>query len=156
MECEALGILHGLEKFHHYCFGQEVLVITDHKLLVAMFKKDMATLLQHIQCILLKIHQYRVQIIYKPGPEIFIADWLSRINHMEGKDKPIKDMDIQVDAIQSSIDMMECVSMEEIQQASSQDGHLQQLKILSLQQQQNVRPNTKDEVHINIRLYWLY
>ena len=94
IEHEVLGILHGLEKFHHYCFGIEVLVITDHKPLVAMFKKDVATLLQCIQCILLKIHQYRVQIIYKPGPEIFIADWLSRNNHMEGKDKPIKDMDI--------------------------------------------------------------
>ena len=64
---EVLGILHGLEKFHHYCFGREVLVITDHKLLVAMFKKDVATLLQCIQHILLKMHQYRVQIIYKPG-----------------------------------------------------------------------------------------
>ena len=46
IECEALGILHGLEKFHHYCFGREVLVITDHKLLVSMFKKDLATLSQ--------------------------------------------------------------------------------------------------------------
>ena len=45
IEHEALGILHGLEKFHHYCFGQEVLVITDHKPLVAMFKKDVTTLL---------------------------------------------------------------------------------------------------------------
>ena len=42
--CEALGILHGFEKFHHYCFGREVLVITEHKPLVAMFKKDVATL----------------------------------------------------------------------------------------------------------------
>ena len=57
---EALAILHGLEKFHHYCFGREVLIITDHKPLVSMFKKDVATL---SQCILLKIHQYRVQII---------------------------------------------------------------------------------------------
>ena len=71
-----------------------MLVITDHKPLVAMFKKDMATLLQHIQCIMLKIHQYRVQILYKSGPEIFIADWLTRNNHVEGKDKPIKDMDL--------------------------------------------------------------
>ena len=39
IECEALGILHGLEKFHHYCFGREVLIITDHKPLVSMFKK---------------------------------------------------------------------------------------------------------------------
>ena len=42
---EALGILHGLEKFHHYCFGREVLIITDHKLLVSIFKKDVTTLL---------------------------------------------------------------------------------------------------------------
>ena len=57
IEHEALGILHGLEKFHHYCFGREVLVITDHKPLVSIFKKDVATLSQWIQCILLKIHQ---------------------------------------------------------------------------------------------------
>ena len=55
---EALGILHGLKKFHHYYFAREVLIITDHKTLVAIFKKAMLS--QHIQCILLKIHQYRV------------------------------------------------------------------------------------------------
>ena len=41
---EALGILHRLEKFHHYCFSREVLIIMDHKPLVAMLKKDAATL----------------------------------------------------------------------------------------------------------------
>ena len=87
-----------------------------------MFKKDVATL---SQCILLKIHQYRVQIIYKPGPEIFIADWLLRHNHTERKDKPINGMDVLVDAIQTATDMLECVSMAEIQQASSLDNHLQ-------------------------------
>ena len=46
IKCEALGILHGLEKFHHYCFGREVLVITDHKPLVSIFKKDVDTLSQ--------------------------------------------------------------------------------------------------------------
>ena len=56
IEGEALGILNGIEKFHHYCFAREVLVITDHKPLVAIFKKDVATLLQCIQCILLKIY----------------------------------------------------------------------------------------------------
>ena len=66
--------------------------------------------------------------MYKPGPDIFFADWLSRHNHVEGKDKPIEDMDVQVDALQSTTDMLECVSMAEIQQASAQDDHLQQLK----------------------------
>ena len=40
IECEALAILLGLEKFHHYCFRREVLIMTDHKPLVSMFKKD--------------------------------------------------------------------------------------------------------------------
>ena len=31
IEREALGILHGLEKFHHFCFARKVLIITDHK-----------------------------------------------------------------------------------------------------------------------------
>ena len=52
---------------------------------------------------------------------------------MGGKDRPIKDTDVCVDAIQNSIDMPEGISMAEIQQASSQDEHLQQLKSLSLQ-----------------------
>ena len=88
-----------------------------------MFKKDGAALSQCIQCILLKIHQYRVQVIYKPGPEIFIADWLLRHNHTEGKDKPIKGIDVWVDAIQTTTDMPECISMLEIHQASSLDNH---------------------------------
>ena len=31
IEQEAFGILHGLEKFHHYCFAKEVNIIKDHK-----------------------------------------------------------------------------------------------------------------------------
>ena len=45
-EREVLGILHGLKKFHHYNFAREVHIITDHKPLVAIFKKDVATLSQ--------------------------------------------------------------------------------------------------------------
>ena len=89
IEREALGILHRLRMFYHYCFTREVHVITNHKPLVATFRKDVAMLSQCIQHILLKIHQYRVQILYKPGPEIFIADWLSWYNHHEGKYEPI-------------------------------------------------------------------
>ena len=45
IERESLGILHGLKKFHHYSFVRVVGIITNHKLLVAIFKKYMATLL---------------------------------------------------------------------------------------------------------------
>ena len=42
IEREALGILCGLTKFHHYCFVREVSIITDHKPLIVIFKKDVA------------------------------------------------------------------------------------------------------------------
>ena len=46
---EALGIQHGLKKFHHYCIDKEVCLITDHKLLMAVVNKDVATLSQWLQ-----------------------------------------------------------------------------------------------------------
>ena len=44
IERGALGILHGLNKFHHYWYVREISIITDHQPLVAIFKKDVATL----------------------------------------------------------------------------------------------------------------
>ena len=49
IEREVLGIPHGLNKFHHYCFAREVSITTNHKPLVAIFKKDVAMLSQGIQ-----------------------------------------------------------------------------------------------------------
>ena len=86
IEREALGILHGLGKFHHYCFVRQVSIITDHKLQVAISKEDVAKWSQRVRWVLLRIHQYRVRIIYKPGPDLFKADWVSRQNH-QGKQR---------------------------------------------------------------------
>ena len=44
IEREALGIPHGLEKFHEYCFTFQVRMVIDHKLLVAIFKKDVESI----------------------------------------------------------------------------------------------------------------
>ena len=84
---EACRILHGLEKFHHYCFVCEVHVIIGHKPLVAIMGKDVSMLSQCLWCIILCIHQYRVHILYKPGPKLYIADWVSCHKHEENKDR---------------------------------------------------------------------
>ena len=149
-----LGILHGLEKFHHYCFGREVLAITDHKPLVSIFKTDVAMLSQWIQYILLKIHQYRFQITYKPGPDIFIADWLLRHNHTEGKDQPIKGMEVQVDIIQTATDMLQCLSMSINRTATGiiKDDHLQKLKNIIIAGW----PDSKDDINTELKPYWSY
>ena len=61
-------------------------------------------------------------------------------------------MDIRVDAIQSMIDIPECMSISQIQQAMAWDGYLQWLEnnIIS------GWPATKDQLHLDIRPYWSY
>ena len=115
-------------------------------------QEDVATLLQRIQHTLLKIHQYRVQVIYKPGSDIFIADWLLRHNHAEGKDQLIKDMELWVDIIQTTTDMPKCLSMTELQQASSQDNHLQKLIHFII----TGWPYSKDKISEELKSYWSY
>ena len=90
--------------------------------------------------------------MYKLGSDVFIADCLSRYNHVGGKEKPTEDMDVKVDALQSKTDMLECVSMAEIQQALAQDYHLQQLKSFIIAGW----PDMKDELHADLRPYWSY
>ena len=99
----------------------------------------------------LKSHQYVDQTLFLPGPEIFIADCLSHHNHKEDKDKPIRDMDVWVDTLQSMTDIPECMSISHIQQMTAQNEHLQCLKNIITGWQ-----NTKDQLHIDIKPYWSY
>ena len=41
-------------------------------------------------------------MIYKPGPNLFIAEWLSIENHKGNKDAEIPSMQLNIDAIQTS------------------------------------------------------
>ena len=52
-ERETLGILYG----HHYCFDREVSIITDHKPLITIFKKDVGTLSERLHQIVSGILQ---------------------------------------------------------------------------------------------------
>ena len=74
IQLEAHAILHSLKKFHHYCFAKEVCVVMDHKPLELMINKDVATLSQLIQHIMLHVHQYSVHILYKPGADLYIVN----------------------------------------------------------------------------------
>ena len=118
-EREVLTILHRIQikNFHHYCITHEVSMITDQKckLLVAIFKKDVAILSKRLQMILLQIHQYFKRIPYKPGLQLFIADWLSRHNHNKGKDEEILAANLNINSTETCTDIQECMIEDEKQ-----------------------------------------
>ena len=102
IEREVIRTMHWLEKLHHYYFARKVSIIIDYNQLVAIFKKDVTTLLQRYQQILWRIHQYRVKIQYNHRPELVIANWLYHQNHKDDWDSKIPD--IQINAMSITVD----------------------------------------------------
>ena len=78
---EALGIISGVKKFHHYLYGLKFSIHTDHKPLLRLFDpyKPTADILSPRMLrwsILLNAYNY--SIVHKPGKSISHADALSR------------------------------------------------------------------------------
>ena len=120
----------------------------DHKLLVAIFKKDVTTLSQGKQHFLLRIHPYRVKIKYKLRPDLFIADWLSRQNHNKNLCRNTQHV-VKHQCNTDSYDHTTVHDKHYIQQAMSQDQHLQCLKDYIIQGWLESR----DQIPQDIRTY---
>ena len=79
IERECLAVLFGLEKFEYYLLGREVLVETDHSPLEQIFKKNLADVPSRLQRFILRCLKFDIQVQYKPGRTIPVADALSRV-----------------------------------------------------------------------------
>ena len=67
-----------LQKFDQYIYGRPITIQSDHKQLAAISNKPLRSAPKRLQGMLLKVHKYDVSILYKPGPEMYLADALSR------------------------------------------------------------------------------
>uniref|UniRef100_A0A5S6QJF2 RNA-directed DNA polymerase n=1 Tax=Trichuris muris TaxID=70415 RepID=A0A5S6QJF2_TRIMR len=79
---EALAIVVGIKKFHHYIYGRHVEIRTDHKPLLGLLARATQTSMGMSPrmtrwSILLSAYDY--DLVYKPGKEIGNADALSRL-----------------------------------------------------------------------------
>ena len=78
IEREMLAIAFGAERFHQYIYGREVDVQSDHKPLEVIMKKPLSSAPARIQRLFMRLQKYQVNVQYRPGKEIYIADTLSR------------------------------------------------------------------------------
>ena len=95
-------------------FWKRINIITDHKPLGAIFKKYMAPLSKWFQCIVMRIHQYKIHIIYKLDSHLYIADWLLRQNNTGNEDEEIAGMNINTDFINFTPDTQRCITTKDI------------------------------------------
>ena len=78
IEKELLAQVFGVERNHHFVYGRRIVLWSDHKPLETICKKPLATAPKRLQRLLLCLQQYDVEIRYKPGPEMYLSDTLSR------------------------------------------------------------------------------
>ena len=93
-----------------------------------------------------------MRIIYKPGPDLFIVDWLSRQNPSEDKDAEIPGMQLSINAMQTTTNIPGSMIMYELQQVTFQDQDLECLK----EYLKHSWPEHRDQIQQDIRPYWTF
>ena len=79
IERECLVVAYGLEKFEFYLLGRKTIIETDHSPIEQIFKKNIREAPGRLQRLLLRCLRFDVQVKYKPGKTIPVADVLSRV-----------------------------------------------------------------------------
>ena len=121
IERECLAVQYGLEKFEYYLMGRHTLVETDHSPLEQIFKKNIAEAPSRLQRMLLRCLRFDINVVYKPGTKIPVADALSRVC-VQPDQQPTKHEVSFVSGIQCPIDI------QRIKEESAKDSEQNLLK----------------------------
>lgn len=78
IEKELLPIVFAVTRWDTYTYGRSVEIYTDHKPLLAINKKSMAAAPKRLQRMLLQLQRYDINLTYRPGSQLILADTLSR------------------------------------------------------------------------------
>ena len=156
IEKECLAIVFGCQKFSQYITRRaKITVESDHKPLQAIFKKSLLEAPCRLQRMMLRLQRYNLDVIYKPGPQMYIADHLSRASM---SDSGTPDKEFQVFALElEGIGPLSTIKISserlaQLQKATEQDPVMQTLKTTILMGW----PTERDEVPVHIREFWTY
>lgn len=86
IEKELYAIVFGCERFHQYVIGKPFEVETDHKPLVPILKRNIADVPLRLQKMRMRLQPFDINVVYKCGKDLKIADTLSRAHLSEAED----------------------------------------------------------------------
>lgn len=79
IEKELLAIVFACNHFEAYIYRRDAIQVeTDHQLLVSIMKKPINSAPSRLQRILLRLQKYNLNLKYKRGPTMYLADTLSQ------------------------------------------------------------------------------
>lgn len=164
-EKELLSILFACNRFKQYICGKDnITVETDHQPLISIFKKSILSAPKRLQCMMLKLQRYNINLTYKKGEKMYIADTLSRAPEKTVKNPENNMEDWQIFQIKeeektfsrlgeiSPIDYLNVTHerLEQIQKHTENDKELNTLKKIII----HGWPNSKDQTPFEVRPYW--
>ena len=131
IEKELLAICFACTKFHQYIYGNECSVQNDHRPLEAIFRKPVNQTSPRLQCMLLKLQRYQLDVGYVPGKLMYVADTLSRAHPPQGKYQDDEYFDDELEIMVQSMPLnipIKATDWKKVQQATEDCPILQGLK----------------------------
>ena len=148
IERELLGVVARVEKFHTFCYGRSTYILSDHKPLSAIVKKDLVNAPPRFQRLLLRLQKYNIQIQYKPGKSMIFADHLSRNVHPTPNDElTLPNLDLEISTLELNASPSK---LQLIKQESEHDPQLLLLKKFIIQ----IWPKDIKQCPIPIKFFW--
>lgn len=146
VEKEMLAVVFSCKKFHHYIYGRNVTIRSDHKPLVSVIKKDIHKIPNaRLQRMRLSLIKYRMNLIHVPGKELYVADLLSRYYNKEDNSPDIEDLNEFVHSINITDERI-----EDFKKALTEDKCLSELRKVLI----DGWPHDKRHLTEEVKYYW--
>ena len=151
IEKETLAVVFGCEKFHQFVYGRTVEVEMDHRPLQSIFNKPLHQAPARLQRFLLQLQKYDLQVTYKPGKYLYVADTLCRSYFQETKEQLVSETEIN--AINpKSYSPISPEKYAQFQRETAKDLELKALSSVILKGW----PDNREDVSPAVRQHWSY
>ena len=117
-----LGVVYGIQKFHHYLYGRKFTVECDHKPLMQIRRKNLHMAPPRLKGMLMDVSAYDFELKHRPGREMVLPDALSRLSQAEKR----KILDREVN-IHQLVDIS-VPRLEQLKQETTDDITLQKIR----------------------------
>ena len=130
IEKECLALTYACDRFHQLIYGMKFKAETDHKPLIAIFKKPLADSPLCLQRMRISLQKYDFDLEYTPGKQLFTADALSRAFHQPESSKAepsiTEEVKAYVNAVVTSLPVA-TTRLDEIKEETLKDPNLLKL-----------------------------
>ena len=152
IEKELLAVVFGCNRFYQYIYGKQIIVESDHQPLQAITKKPLDKSPIRLQRMLLNLQSYDMEIKYRPGKELYLADTLSRAHLPNSKsEEETLELDFQAISMISTLPVSDD-KLKEIKEETRKDETMQTLvKIIN-----EGWPSHKDHLPSSLKPLWNY